>query len=541
MSFMNHIFSIFIFLIIPFLVIGQSPRKSKGVIVQCDSKYLSEIIQSIDQKRQSYIKFKSLGSQGSLFLLTSDMNDASLFDLCKHHPGITAIEYNYELEQRIKPNDAKINDQYYLGLIKAYEAWDITTGGKGYTGKDIVIGVIDDGYDLMHEDLSSNIYSNPDEIPGDNIDNDNNGYKDDVAGWNTRTNNGVHDTKSHGTNILGVMGAKGNNQKGISGVNWNIKILPVTTGNLVSDVIEGYEYILAEKKQYNNSGGTKGSNIVVSSYSGGLSKAFAADFPIWCGIYDKLGLEGILNVAATTNENDNVEEVGDMPSTCTSPYLVIVNSTNQADEIDAATGFGNVSVDISAPGERILTTDLMSKGLYKTESGTSLSTPMVAGAIALLYSIKCQAFDALLTQNPKDVALAIKSILLSTTDKKSTLAGKTVSEGRMNISKSMSKILDEYCSLELAPVGSLKVNRVSWTNGVLNVDYISEDAKEITLKLFDTSGKLVFTDKIIPPVFGEKKLSIQPGIQLPGMFYYVSLFSENKVASKGFNAQDPTK
>ena len=148
--------------------------------------------------------------------------------------------------------------------------------------------------------IRDSIYSNPDEIPGDIIDNDNNGYKDDVAGWNTRTNNGVHDTKSHGTNILGVMGAKGNNQKGISGVNWNIKILPVTTGNLVSDVIEGYEYILAEKKQYNNSGGTKGSNIVVSSYSGGLSKAFAADFPIWCGIYDKLGLEGILNVAATT-------------------------------------------------------------------------------------------------------------------------------------------------------------------------------------------------------------------------------------------------
>ncbi len=538
---MNYISSILILLIIPFLMIGQSPRKSKGVIIQCDPKYISEIIPSIDQKRQSDIKFKSLGSLGSLFLLTSTMDDTSLFDLCKHHPGITAIEYNYELEQRLKPNDTKINDQYYLGLIKAYEAWDITTGGKGYTGKDIVIGVIDDGYDLMHEDLSSNIYSNPDEIPGDNIDNDNNGYKDDVTGWNTRTNNGVHDTKSHGTNILGVMGAKGNNQKGISGVNWNIKILPVTTGNLVSDVIEGYEYILAEKKQYNNSGGTKGSNIVVSSYSGGLSKAFAADFPIWCGIYDKLGLEGILNVAATTNEKDNVEEVGDMPSTCTSPYLIIVNSTNQADEIDAATGYGNVSVDISAPGERILTTDLMSKGLYKTESGTSLSTPMVAGAIALLYSIKCQAFDALLTQNPKDAALAVKSILLSTTDKKSTLAGKTVSEGRMNISKSMSKILDEYCSLELAPVGSLKVNRVSWTNGVLNVDYISEDAKEITLKLFDTSGKLVFTDKIIPPVFGEKKLSIQPGIELPGMFYYVSLFSENKVASKGFNAQDPTK
>jgi len=538
---MRQIFSILIFLVFPFLMLGQSPRKSKGVIVQCEPKYILEIIYSIDQKRQSEIKYKSLGSLAGLFLLTSDMNDTSLFDLTKNNPRITAIEYNFELEQRLKPNDSKINEQYYLGLIKAYEAWDITTGGKGYTGKDIVIGVIDDGYELSHEDLSSNIYNNPDEIPGDNIDNDNNGYKDDVSGWNTRTNNGIHDTKSHGTNILGVMGAKGNNQKGISGVNWNIKILPVTTGNLVSDVIEGYEYILAEKKQYNSSAGVKGSNIVVSSYSGGLSKAFAADFPIWCAVYDKLGMEGILNVAATTNENDNVEEVGDMPSTCTSPYLIIVNSTNQADEIDASTGYGNVSVDISAPGERILTTDLMSKGLYKTESGTSLSTPMVAGAVALLYSIKCQAFNALLTQDPKNAALSIKSILLNSTDKKSTLAGKTVSEGRMNISKSVSKILENYCSLELAPVGNLKINAVTWTNGMLNVNYISEDAKEITLKLFDISGKLVFTDKFFPPVFGEKKLSIQPDIQLPGMIYYVSLFSENKVASKGFNVQDPTK
>jgi subtilisin family serine protease len=520
---------------------AQKDGKTKGIIVQCEPKNISAFIHSIHQKRQSDIKYKSLGNQSELFLLTSDLFDTTLYDLCKDHPLITALEYNYELEQRIKPNDSKINEQYYLSLIKAYESWDITTGGKGYNGKDIVIGVIDDGYELSHEDLVSNIYSNPDEIAGDNIDNDNNGYKDDVSGWNTRSNNGIHDIKSHGTNILGVLGAKGNNQKGISGVNWNIKILPVTTGNLVSDVIEGYDYLLAEKKQYNLSGGTKGSNIVVSSYSGGLSKAFAADFPIWCGIYDKLGSEGIINVAATTNGNDNVEEVGDMPSTCTSPYLVIVNSTNQADEIDAATGYGNVSVDISAPGERILTTDLKSKGLYKTESGTSLSTPMVAGAVALLYSIKCQAFNALITQDPKNAALTVKSILLSSTDKKTSLTGKTVTEGRLNISESISKILEDYCSLELSPVGNLKINAATWTNGMLNVDYISEDAKEITLKLFDTSGKLVYIDKIIPPVFGEKKLSIQPGIQLPGMFYYVSLFSENKVASKGFNVQDPSK
>ena len=523
------------------IAFSQSLTKTNGVILQCSEKTAQSLVTALTEKRFNNTKLENLGINTGLFLITSDENDAVLFDFCKIKRGVEALEYNYQLEQRVKPNDTRINEQYHLNLINAFGAWDFTTGGKDFTGKDVVIGVIDDGYEIAHEDLSENIYINPDEIANDGVDNDNNGFKDDINGWNIRTSLGTHDVKSHGTNILGVLGAKGNNQKGISGVNWNVKLLPVTVGNFVSDVIKGYDYFIKEKTIYNTSGGTKGSNIVVSSYSGGLAKAFAADHPLWCAVYDKLGLQGTLNVVATTNDNENVDIVGDMPSTCTSPYIIVVNSTNKADEKDASTGIGNVSVDISAPGELILTTDIASKGKYKTESGTSLSTPMVASTVALLYSIQCKAFNSFVVADPKNSVLAVKAAIMSSTDQKSSLAGKTVSGGRLNISKSLDKLLADYCSKELAPKGDLKINNIKYVSGQITVDYISPDSKSLTLKIFSSIGIEVYTTTLIPPLFGKKEFSFTPDKELPGLFYYCSLIEGQNVASRGFAVQDVSK
>lgn len=537
---MKYILWLFFYFYIS-VAFSQSLRKTNGVILQCSEKMAQSLITSLTDKRFTNIKLEDLGKNTGLFLITSNEDDKMLYEFCKGKRGVEAIEYNYELEQRVKPNDTRINEQYHLNLIKAFEAWDFTTGGKDFAGKDVVIGIIDDGYEIAHEDLSENIYINPDEIANDGVDNDSNGFKDDVNGWNIRTSTGTHDIKSHGTNILGVLGARGNNQKGISGINWNVKLLPVTVGSFVSDVIKGYDYLIKEKTLYNTSGGSKGSNIVVSSYSGGLAKAFAVDHPLWCAVYDKLGLQGTLNVVATTNENDNVDVVGDMPSTCTSPYIIVVNSTNKSDEKDASTGFGNVSVDISAPGELILTTDIASKGKYKTESGTSLSTPMVASAIALLNSIKCQAFNSLVTSDPKNSVLAVKDAIMSSTDQKTSLAGKTVSGGRLNISKSLNKLLADYCSKELSPKGNLKINSIKYVAGQIIVDYLSPDTKVLTLKIFNTEGREVYTTTLIPPLFGKKEYSFAPERELPGLFYYCSLIEGQNVASRGFAVQDVSK
>ncbi|MGB4960791.1 MAG: S8 family serine peptidase, partial [Saprospiraceae bacterium] len=295
---MKHLIWLIIFL--PLILTSQEKPQSYGVIIMTSSP-IEQIVQQITQQRSISISYKHLGVHSNTYLLEST-DDAAIYSLCQNNRNIIAYEYNYMLTPRVRPNDVRSFEQYYLDVIKVFETWDVTTGGKDFMNNDLVIGVIDDGFELTHVDLKENIYLNPDEIANDNIDNDGNGYIDDINGWNTRNKTGTQDVKSHGTNILGVLGAKGNNNIGVTGMNWNIKLLPVSTGNLVSNVIEGYEYLVNEKRLYRSSNGTKGANIVVSSYSGGLAKAFASNHPIWCSVYDKLGTEGILSVGATTND-----------------------------------------------------------------------------------------------------------------------------------------------------------------------------------------------------------------------------------------------
>ncbi|MBK9735647.1 MAG: S8 family serine peptidase [Saprospiraceae bacterium] len=509
----------------------------EGVIVQYEGNNFNDVIKHLKSKRSSDLSWRKLGTFTKTYLITGE-DCVYIFNECKNIRDIIAFEYNRKVANRNKPNDTKLNEQYYLNIIKAFEAWDVTTGGTDFTGREVVIGIIDDGYDLNHEDLIENIYTNPDELPGDNKDNDGNGYVDDVSGWNTRTNKGIHDEKSHGTYILGVLGASGNNGKGISGINWKIRLLPVTTGNLVSDVVEGYEYMLAERKQFNLSGGTKGSNILVSSYSGGISKEFAVNFPVWCAVYDKLGSEGILNISAATNEDDNIDIVGDMPSTCSSPYLMVVNSTNKADVKDAVTGYGAINVDISAPGEKILTTEVTSKGLYKTESGTSLSTPMIAGAAAILYSLDCESFYNLVKNDPTEAALVVKNVLIKSVDKKVSLEGKSVSEGRLNVFKAVKEIqaMFDNCLSLPSPIGALQINNVQLVGSTLKLEYNSPDESVLTFLVFDSAGKCVLNDKVTPPVLGDKILNIFWEAKIPGI-YYASLISSKDAASKGFNVK----
>jgi len=486
-------FIIALFSIVPLLLLSQND-KINGILLEYEGKKFESIIKKFNQNRQNITSWEYIGPNTNTYFITG--NDLkSIFEDIENEPGIVAIQYSHETEQRKKPNDPRQSEQYYLNIIKAFDAWDFTTGGTTFDGKDIVIAVIDDGFDIGHEDLKANIYTNPDEIPNDGIDNDNNGYIDDVNGWNLRNNTGTLDIKSHGTNVIGMLGASGNNGLGISSVNWNIKILPINIATNEGDVVKAYEFMLSEKNKYLTSGGTKGANILISNYSGGIEKAFEKDHLVWCNLYNKLGSAGILSVAATTNENEDVDKLGDIPSNCSSPYLLIVNSTDKTDEKTKNTGYGSVSVDISAPGEKILTTFPTLQGVYKEASGTSLATPIVAAAAALLHSAGCESFQNLLKNAPASAVLAIKDALMQSVDKKSSLSGKTVSGGRINIFKALQLFVKDNCEIitHEMNVGKIIQNGVNSFDVTFKIDVSNKGSKDGMYTLNDNT---VFDDDI---------------------------------------------
>lgn len=488
---------------------------------------------------QPDIDIRKLGYHFDIYLLSVPVADSlHWIQLLQNDRNISSVTPDVRLEQRNTPNDTRVSEQWHLSTIKAFEAWNITTGGKDYSGKDIVIAVLDDGFDLEHEDLKNNFWINTFEIPNDGIDNDNNGYVDDYKGWNTRTKNDVIEMRSHGTNVVGALGAVGNNGKGIAGVNWDIKMMPVAIGTFLSDIITGFDYVISLRKKFNNTNGVSGAFVVATSYSGGLPNAFARDYPIWCNMYDKLGAEGIINIGATTNEDIDVEVKGDMPSTCESEYLIVVTSTDRSDEKEKVVGYGAKSVDLAAPGERILTTDTSIRGFYRTESGTSLSTPIVAGAVALLYSSKCQPLYELSRTKPAQAALKVKDVILGSTDFRPSLSGKTVTGGRLNVYNALIKLATDYdgCVAIPSPKGKLEVVNVNAVAGRIYLDYLSPDEKEIIVSIYDYAGRLLYRKDIFPPVFGLKYIELDYDPYLPGV-YILNLYSGKESASKAFNVE----
>ena len=327
-------------------------------------------------------------------------------------------------------------------------AWDVTTGGLTPEGDTIVVCVIDNGQDLSHEDFGDNLWINHAEIPNNGIDDDNNGYLDDYRGWHTgKDNDEIDDENDHGTPVAGIIGAKGNNGIGVSGVNWDVKIMTVTAGLLIdgafdeAQLIQAYNYALVQRKKYNETQGQEGAFVVAVNSSFGIGRRKAADFPVWCGLFEELGVEGILSPVAADDRGGSydVEILGDIPTVCQSDFVVAVTNADNSGALTNRAAFGNISVDLAAFGESIWTTD--SGNSYSTFSGTSASTPLVAGAIALLYSAPCESLITLAKADPPVAAQLVKQYLLEGVVPNATLDGKSVSGGYLNINNSMERLL----------------------------------------------------------------------------------------------------
>ncbi|MBK8955731.1 MAG: S8 family peptidase [Saprospiraceae bacterium] len=343
------------------------------------------------------------------------------------------------------PNDSAYFAQYSMDLMRFDEVWCFKNLGLNPLGDTLVIGVIDFGFDFKLPDLIENIFVNYKEIPGNQIDEDQNGYRDDYYGLSARAfpEGDNHPVESHGTQVISVVGAKGNNKKGITGTNQNIKILLCSA--VTSDqLLKCYYYFIRMKREYVSSGGQKGAYIVGTNLSAGFNGQFPADLPLICQVYDSLGKTGILNVVATINENEDIGIVGDIPGLCPSEYLINVTNTNRFDQKVFESGYNVTHVDLGACGEEILMNNL--GGVLTEESGTSFSSPHVAGTVSLLYQF-CPKLSQLHASQPELAAQVLRSIILTSGDDLDGLKGITSTGKRLNALKALEK-LNNYCKLD---------------------------------------------------------------------------------------------
>ncbi|MFZ5552878.1 MAG: S8 family peptidase [Bacteroidota bacterium] len=441
---------LFLFYFIPVSLFAQPGESHETAFIRGEAMIQLEDKYSIDEVINDFpdslnVKLiKQLSPNMRYWLLGFDsliLSNEKFIQLLLDTKGITLAQNNHFVYERSIPDDASFSSQWHHtntgqtggttdADIDSDLAWDITTGGVTATNDTIVVCLVEGGgANYNHPDLIGNFWRNYNETDGNGIDDDGNGYTDDFNGWNVGSANDSHSAGSHGTQCYGMIGAKGNNTTGVTGINWNVKVMLVSGfGVTESSVISAYDYPLTMRKLYNQTGGSAGAFVVATSSSWGIDNADPSAYPLWCAFYDSLGAQGILNVAATTNNNADVDAVGDMPTACSSQYMVSVTRTGQTD--NQAGGYGLTTIDFGAPGINVYTTT--GSNSYTSTTGTSFSCPLTAGTIALMYSVPCAQFMNLVNNNPSSGAEYVLQVLLNNVDPISAMSGISVTGGRLN-------------------------------------------------------------------------------------------------------------
>lgn len=425
--------------------------------------------------------------------------------------GVDIIQYSHEIVKRALPNDPLINRQLHLSQISVDKVWNYSSKAISKGGDTLVVAVLDDGYDTSHPDLKTNLFINHQEIPWNGIDDDGNSYIDDYQGWNSGDQNplifnevSVYD--GHGTSVAGVVGAAGNNEIGISGVAWTVKVLPINCWpKNMTDVelglIRGMVYAYRMKQLYIKSGGKRGANIVALNQSLGMDNGYPEDAPLWCQMFDSLGSVGILNAAATTNRNIKIENFGDLPTMCPSKHLIMVSASNKDDQ-HYMSGYSTEFVDIAAPGVQIYTTQPMEFNLedpYVAETGTSFSSPQLAASISLMHSLACDSFLRLYESNPQVAHELLITWLDSSVSKNSNLKQYTRTGGRLDVwqwfeeMRNWCKLVDtSYVGLTSLEKPTFRVFPNPLEQRFLHIYmYGSKINEEFQLRIVDFSGRIL--------------------------------------------------
>ncbi len=382
-------------------------------------------------------RFRGMPEFG-VMTVPADQSMQAMLTAYRQRDDVLYAEPDYPLQSHRTPNDPFFNNQWNLNNfgqsiaelggrrgtfdsdINGPEAWDITTGNDA-----IVVGVIDTGIDYTHPDLIANLWVNPGEIPNNGIDDDNNGYIDDIHGINAITGSGdPFDDSGHGTHVSGILGAEGNNARGIAGINWNTTIIAckflgprAAEPGFVSDAIECLDYLLNLKTRTNNPVNVRLTN---NSWGGnGRSQALVD------AIAAHQNAE-ILFVTSAGNDRQNMDDVPNFPAAYDLPGIISVAASDENDELTTFSNFGVQTTDIAAPGARILSTvpsgncELCTGSGYAFVSGTSMASPHVAGLAALMMA-----------QNPGLTIREIKNLVISAGTRINALNSRVLAGARL--------------------------------------------------------------------------------------------------------------
>ncbi|HAQ18137.1 MAG TPA: peptidase S8 [Prolixibacteraceae bacterium] len=400
-----------------------------------DASKKALVFEKLGGKLKEKILTKMMEKQGDkdgIDLVSISGTVANALLAAKNYPEIEYAEPNYIYQHTATSNDPYYTNGSLWGMYgdatspanqygsQAGEAWAVD-----HTGSNTVwIGIIDEGYMYTHEDLAANAGTNPGEIASDGIDNDNNGYVDDVYGWDfDGNNNTVFDGTSddHGTHVAGTIGAVGGNSKGVAGVCWTVKLLNAkflgSAGGTTANAIKAVDYFTDLKTRHSL-------NLVATNNSwggGGFSQALQ-------DAIERANTVGILFIAAAGNDGADTETSTSYPSGYPNANIIAVASIDSKGALSSFSNYAITKVDLGAPGSAIYSTlPKKSKGKivsgYGSYSGTSMATPHVTGAAALYASTHSGA-----------TANLIKDAILGSVVPTASLSGKCVTGGRLNVS-----------------------------------------------------------------------------------------------------------
>jgi len=349
---------------------------------------------------------RTLAAGWRVYDLPAPVSLADARELLAGAEAADAVQLDARVFPLETPDDTHFALQWPLLAMDAPSGWDAAGAAAPVT-----VAVIDTGVDTSHPDLAGRVWTNPDEIAGNGIDDDLNGYVDDVNGWNfydwTNQVYSAGDGDSHGTHVAGIIAARRGNGAGVAGVADNARIMPLKFlkpgGGYTSDAIVAIQYAVAE-----------GATVINASWGGtGYSQAL-------CDAISQAGDAGVLFVAAAGNSGTDNDAAALWPANCPASSLISVAATTSVDDLASFSNRGATQVDVGAPGESVLST--IPGGAYGYKSGTSMAAPQVSGIAATIVGL-----------HPGMAAWQTKAAITAGGDPVSALAGTTASGRRVDL------------------------------------------------------------------------------------------------------------